>query len=723
METKREWIFDGLHIFVLCGFAIAQPLFAVLAKGPEFFVARRSQPLDICLLVLVLCMGLPAVIVALEGLVGLISRTARRVLHLGVVAVLLMIILLPVLKRIEAIPAVGCVLGAVVLGIAAAVGYWYFRWVRTFVTVLAPAIIVFPAMFLFYSPVAGILRQQPGAATKHGNVKIENPAPVILVILDEFSSVALMDDEHQIDPIRYPNFAALARESTWFRNATTVSPKTTVAIPSILTGKYPEKPKSRRSSKSPIVDYYPDNLFTLLAGTYQLRSMELCTNLCPGALNVKAVTPGFSKRVKGLASDLWVVYCHIFVPYDLLPEDFPQIGDKWADFRKPTKWRRKKVDRGYRVVRFRNCIHALRPTKEPKFFFIHSMLPHLQLDFLPSTKRYNTPIRLDRAVGGKLWRLGMWIDDEKVVAEYYQRYLLQVGCTDTLIGQMVRHLKRVGLYDDALIVITSDHGVSHCAGELRRAVTKSTAGEVMPIPLFIKTPHQRKGGISDRNVESIDILPTIAQVLGVKIPWQIDGCSALDSSIPQRAHKMISPHLVWSGCEEEPLFTDAAFEAKYKAVERKLKLFGTGKDPHGLYRLGPHGELVGRRVEDVQVVGVAEADVELDNPSAFEGYSPKDGFVPARIQGRIRCRGDLRVPISLAVAVNGVIRGVAESQQLTGGAGQWATIVAEESFRPGKNRVQVYLVSEGEGGLTLSRLPEGNASSVASKPEPAAATK
>ena len=78
MESRREWLIDGLHLFVLCGFAFAQPLFTVLAEGPEFFVARGSRPLDICLLATFLSLGVPALLVLVEGLVGLVSRTARH---------------------------------------------------------------------------------------------------------------------------------------------------------------------------------------------------------------------------------------------------------------------------------------------------------------------------------------------------------------------------------------------------------------------------------------------------------------------------------------------------------------------------------------------------------------------------------------------------------------------------------------------------------------------
>ena len=64
---------------------------------------------------------------------------------------------------------------------------------------------------------------------------------------------------------------------------------------------------------------------------------------------------------------------------------------------------------------------------------------------------------------------------------------------DRLIGRLVEHLKQVGLYDDTLIVITADHGVSFRAGDLRREVTPTNHADILSIPLVIKVPHQRRG--------------------------------------------------------------------------------------------------------------------------------------------------------------------------------------------------------------------------------------
>ena len=57
---------------------------------------------------------------------------------------------------------------------------------------------------------------------------------VVLIVFDEFGGDILLGPNGKIDAGRYPNFAALARDGTWFRNAQTSYDSTTKAVPLIL---------------------------------------------------------------------------------------------------------------------------------------------------------------------------------------------------------------------------------------------------------------------------------------------------------------------------------------------------------------------------------------------------------------------------------------------------------------------------------------------------------
>jgi sulfatase-like protein len=264
-----------------------------------------------------------------------------------------------------------------------------------------------------------------------------------------------------------------------------------------------------------------------------------------------------------------------------------------------------------------------------------------------------------------------------------------------LLGKLVAKLRAVNLYDRSIIVITADHGVSFRPADRRRALTESNYQDILPVPLFIKKPDQHKAVVSDRNVETIDILPTIADILGIRLPWPVNGCSALDLSAPPRKEK-----IAFNTSLERFVF-DSALEAKYVSLERKVSLFGSGTKPDGLFRIGPHNELVGSRTSDVNVVQAGNYIVQLDWPTAFENVDPEAAFVPAHITGRVFSREDTG-PLDLAVAVNSIIRPVTRTYR-EGHIWKFTAMIPDTAFRPGKNDVEVFVVSEEAGKLKLHR--------------------
>ena len=101
---------------------------------------------------------------------------------------------------------------------------------------------------------------------------------------------------------------------------------------------------------------------------------------------------------------------------------------------------------------------------------------------------------------------------------HFQRHLLQVGYTDRLLGRLLDRLRQAALFDRSLVVVTADHGVSFRAGLRSRGASLGTAPGVAPVPLFVKAPGQRSGRVVRTQVRTIDVLPTIADLLGVACP-------------------------------------------------------------------------------------------------------------------------------------------------------------------------------------------------------------
>jgi hypothetical protein len=658
----------GLHLGALCAFAFAQPLLDLLGRNAPFFAERGSTRWDVVVFAVGLVLLPPLVLLASEALAGLAHRRAATALQLVFVAALTGLVCLQAVRAID-VPAAVLVAAAGLAGIGAATVYAHTRPARLLLTVLAPAPLLFLVLFLFVSPVSRLVT---GSAPAPRLTEIQSTTPVVLVVFDEFPTTSLMDADEQIDAGRYPNFARLAGDAIWFRNATTVHEWTTGAVPAILTGLYPER------DALPLYLDHPDNLFTLLAGSYDLRVMESQTHLCPAELC--AGEEGFAGRLGSILSDVRVVYPHLVLPTDLRRRLTP-IVDAWSGFRhvggRPAAYLN-------RDVQARRFIEEIAPGRRPRLFFLHVLLPHHPWEYLPDGKRYLSSLP---------WQPGLdddrWTGDPELVIQAQQRLLLQVGFTDRVLGDILDRLRAQGLYDDALVIVTADHGESfHASGE-RRRVNAGNLEDIAFMPLFVKLPHERAGRIDDAHVQTVDILPTIADVLGVRIPWRTDGRSLLGV----RSGDEPEVGVFTSSGERVAGEATALVRRRGEALRRQLELFGAD-----LFGIGPHRELLGRQVDGLAAAAPGGPRVRLLGRTAYDPDSP---VVPVHVAGILL---GAEAGHDVAVAVNGRIGAVTRSYEYAGKT-WFSAVLPEDAFRSGGNDVRIFLVESEGGSLRLVEVP------------------
>ena len=100
---------------------------------------------------------------------------------------------------------------------------------------------------------------------------------------------------------------------------------------------------------------------------------------------------------------------------------------------------------------------------------------------------------------------------------------------DTEIGRLMEYLKKAGAYENTLIIFTSDHG-GHL-GDHWMFSKYSYFDQSFHIPLIVHDPSPGaapgRGSVVEEFTESIDIMPTILEGIGVEIPAQCDGHSLL----------------------------------------------------------------------------------------------------------------------------------------------------------------------------------------------------
>jgi len=694
-----------LHLAVLSAFALAQPLFNLLSDNPEFFAARGSTAVDVIVFAVLLVVVPPALLLGIELLIGLAGTRARLGTHLVLIALLAAVIFVQALK--DAIDAGDAVLIGVAFALGALAALLYSRAepVRSFMTVLSPAPLVFLILFLFISPVSKITLSSEATAKEIGGIE---PVPVVMVVFDEFPGTSLLDGRGQIDSVRYPAFAQLAKDGTWFPNAHSIYDSTAKAVPAIMDGNYPEKGVLPTSSE------HPNSIFTLLGKSHTMNVSEEATTVCPRDLcDDERLSEPFLERLGSMSEDLGLVYAHVVSPPGI-EADLATVSETWGDFGgseggegeagevdvadehghgeedEPTAKDGKKATlanlKADRSGKFDAWIEAIRDTRRPSLNFKHALLPHVPWKYLPTGQVYNDD-PADPIPG--LSRQSY--PDETQVQQLQLRHLLQLGFADLKIRELIDHLKRIGIYDEALIVVTADHGVAFERGLFdRRKATAETWDALSPVPLFIKEPSQKQGRIDESIVETTDIVPTIADLLSIDLPEETSGKSVFSDAVEGRTEvKMLTRDF------SEWLRADGdAFNARKQALlDRKIALYGTGADgADRIYRVGPNQELIGQAVAPL-AAGESSAKVSLTDPGAYDDVDPDGPVLPTWVTGKVSGADD---KLDVAIAVDGTIRAVSNTFELANrDGGLIAALLPPSAFRPGKNEIEIYEVTNG----------------------------
>ncbi|MEA2364147.1 MAG: hypothetical protein QOD71_3292 [Thermoleophilaceae bacterium] len=695
----------GVHLAVLWSFAFAQPLLNLLGDTPEFFVARGNTRSDILLLAGGMVLVPPLALTALEWLVGLVSMPLRRALHLSLVALLTAAFALQLIKDVSVRSAV-LLAAALAIGALAALAYERSAAGPALLTVLSPAPVVFLFVFLILSPVSKLVL--PGHEVAAAGVEVPGRAPVVVILFDEFAGFTLNGADGRIDASRYPNFARLARDATWYRNATTVADYTDRAVPALLTGDRPDK------GSLPIASDHPESLFTLLGGSYSLDVTEPMTDVCPQRLcpEEAAARQPARQRLHDLASDLSLVSLHLLLP-DPLRNRLKPVDRSFGGFRVTQDPRAANVNtrpasdvasRGVaalaavidRMEIYKAFEHRLaKAPRQGHLVFFHIQLPHNPYHFLPDGQRYpDTVDGLPGLTSANQPAGGGWSKDRQLSRQALERYLLQIADTDRLLGRLLDRMQASGLYDRALLVVLADHGASFLGGHPHRAADEVNLASIAGIPLLIKSPRQRKGEVDESNVQITDVLPTIADRLGVDLPWRTDGQPA------RRATRRGSIAL-------QPQYEDADLTMPFSEyLRRRDKLVRNmlddfGETPGDVYGSGRDGDLVGRSVDSLGAGSLGGASFELDGGGLLADVDPAASIVPALVTGEL---SDVPADTRLAVALDGRVAATAVRWR-DGDTARFSAVVPPAAFAPGANAVDLIAITGDGAARRLSRLP------------------
>ncbi len=611
-RVLRQELRYALQLVALCGFVFAKPVLDAFGASPETFLAVEASARTILLFGLFWVFVPPLALWLVAAPTRLIGERTREWTHLLTLVALVTLFVVQALTQSRSWGSTVVWAVAVAGGIAAGWLWRRFSTVRDFATVLAGAPFLFLALFLFSSPVSAIFGGSPEPAAASGG----SNTPIVFIVFDEFPTASLLDAAGHIDPAMYPAFARLASTSTWYRNNTTVASETGRAVPAILSGKYaPTHPTA------PVLANYPQNLFTMLGSRYTFHVEQTLTSLCPDRLCQGRNDGGGIRNLVGPSLDLWTDRFHRTAPQgDGIVASLP--------------------DRGGSFERFAADVGS---TRGPRLDFVHALLPHVTWDYLASGRTYD-----EGSDNGITYDTYAWMSGEAARVGR-ERHVEQLRYTDHLLGELLDRLEARGRFDDSLVVVTADHGVSFSNRQPLRATTPKNLTEIAWSPLFIKRPGQRTGTVDDRNAESIDILPTVADVIGAKLRNPVDGRSLLGP--PRRTGtKQLEPY------PQNSAPTDPQGRIVIDGARGFRQLLAMppgfrGGDALAAMRTGPYHDVVGRRAEDVTHAGAVDGKVSLDTPTI--PFDPAERTVASLVRGTVEGRSEPTV----ALLVDGVIAG------------------------------------------------------------------
>jgi len=177
-----------------------------------------------------------------------------------------------------------------------------------------------------------------------------------------------------------------------------------------------------------------------------------------------------------------------------------------------------------------------RPPDEPFFMFVNLLEAHLPFDPSPGYReQYLSDVAPEEQVAtgwANAVNAGLVSEDEADWGLVRRLYAGDVHDADGFLGEVVSLLKQRGLYDNTVIVVTSDHGENlgeHGLLDHQLGVFE----HLLAVPLVVYAPGRMARGVRDDPVMLTDVYATVLDVAGVR-----------DVSVPAYSRSLLGPPAV-----------------------------------------------------------------------------------------------------------------------------------------------------------------------------------
>lgn len=186
----------------------------------------------------------------------------------------------------------------------------------------------------------------------------------------------------------------------------------------------------------------------------------------------------------------------------------------------------------------------------PGFYYIHLMDAH---------EPYLPPAADRRAVDAipkvaETFPRPLAVFSHAKVWDHYRSYLGELIDLDRAVGRFIEWMKDRGRYDNAVILVVSDHGeefIDH--GTTGHG--KTLFEEVLRVPALLKLPNQRSAGVVVEEATRFeDLLPTLLVASGIAPSSSIDGCDLFGASVEAPGEQ--------SGCRGRPQIAELRLDGR-----------------------------------------------------------------------------------------------------------------------------------------------------------------
>ncbi|TAM56716.1 MAG: tetratricopeptide repeat protein [Acidobacteria bacterium] len=316
--------------------------------------------------------------------------------------------------------------------------------------------------------------------------------------------------------IRTPFIDAFAKDSWLFENAYTPCPMTLPAHTTMLTGELPPE-HGVRNNVGFVFDGRAHPSLPLL-----LKAQGYATGAAVSSYVLRSDT--------GLGP--------LFDYYEDSTEAAPGMA--------PVHYRRT-GDKTEAVAKEWIAKHA----GEPFFFFFHIYEPHLP---------YNPP--------------------EPFLSLYGKTYDGAIASADAIIGTFLDDLKRLGVYDRAIVVLVGDHGEGlgdH--GEEQHSILLYR--EAIHVPMIVKLPGEFGAG---RRIgwpaQLSDIVPTVTSVLGIATPKEVSGSSLVTMDAKAGSRRVLYSETLYPRLQLGWSDLHSTLDARYQYIQGpRPELYDMVADP------------------------------------------------------------------------------------------------------------------------------------------------